>query len=168
MTKRIIGLIGLALSLLLMIGCSAEKVVESGDTVKVHYTGTLEDGSVFDSSEGRDPLEFEVGTGSLIPGFENGVYGMKVGEKKTIDIPVDQAYGQRHEELVGKIPRSQFPPDMTLEIGQTLQIPQPDGRAMNAVVAEMDDSTVTLDGNHPLAGKNLKFEIEIVEIIKKS
>jgi len=168
MSKRIIGLIGLALSLMLLIGCSAEKVVESGDTVKAHYTGTLEDGSVFDSSEGREPLEFEVGKGNIIPGFENAVYGMKTGDKKTITIPVDQAYGQRREEMVGKIPKAQFPPEMALEIGQTLQLPQPDGRAMPAVILDVDDSTVTLDANHPLAGKALIFDIEIIEIVKKT
>jgi peptidylprolyl isomerase len=168
MTKKIIGFIGLAMSLMLLIGCSTELVVDSGDTVKVNYTGKLEDGSVFDSSEGKTPLEFEVGSGSLIPGFENAVYGLKVGDKKTITIPVDQAYGPRHEEMVGKVPRAQFPEDMVLEVGRTLQLPQPDGRAMNAVISEIDDSTVTLDGNHPLAGETLIFDIEIVEIVKKS
>ncbi len=168
MTKKIIGLTGLVMSLLILIGCSTEKTIESGDTVKVNYTGKLEDGSIFDSSEGREPLEFEVGSGNLIPGFENGVYGLKVGDKKTITIPVDQAYGPKREELMGKVPRSQFPEDMVLEIGRILQLPQPDGRAVNAVVADIDDSTVTLDGNHPLAGQVLTFDIEIVEIIKKN
>lgn len=137
---------------------------KSGDTVKVHYTGTLDDGSVFDSSKGRDPLEFTVGAGQVIPGFDEAVSGMNPGESKKVKIEADSAYGQRNEELVQKVERSALPDDMELEVGVRLQAAQPDGRTMILTVVELTDDSVTLDANHPLAGEALSFEIELVEI----
>ena len=135
---------------------------QTGDKVKVHYEGTFEDGMVFDSSEGRDPLEFTLGENQVIPGFENGVVGMEPEEAKTVNIPVDEAYGPRREELVREIPRSQFPEDMNPEVGQQLQMRRPDGQAMMVIVADVAEENVTLDANHPLAGKNLAFNIKLV------
>jgi len=137
---------------------------KDGDKVKVHYTGKLEDGSVFDSSKDRDPLEFVLGSGSVIPGFDNGIKGMEVGGTKTITIPEKEAYGERRTELVTVVQKSDFPPHVTPEIGKKLQIGQPDGRVLNVAITEIDGEDVTLDANHPLAGKTLIFEIELVEI----
>ncbi|MEI6221709.1 MAG: peptidylprolyl isomerase [bacterium] len=138
--------------------------VKSGDTIKVHYTGTLNDGTVFDSSEGREPLEFFVGGGQLIAGFDDAVVGMAVGESKTITISADQAYGQHLDELVEEVDRSQFPPNLQLALGQQLQASQDDGQDFVVTVIALTDTTVTLDGNHPLAGKELTFAISVVEI----
>lgn len=137
---------------------------KSGDTVKIHYTGTLLDGSEFDSSAGRDPLEFSLGSGQVIPGFDNAVDGMAVGEKKTVVIPPDEAYGERHEQLAQQVPRSSLPEDMTPEVGMQLQSQSPDGQVMNLVVTEVADDEITVDANHPLAGLSLTFAIELVEI----
>ncbi len=136
-----------------------------GDTVKVHYTGTLEDGSVFDTSIGREPLQFTIGEGQMIPGFENGVIGMKLGESKTITIPEDQAYGPHYEELVLVISRDQLPEGMEPEVGQRLQTAQPNGQIIIVTITEVSESTVTVDANHRLAGKTLTFEIQLVEIL---
>jgi len=136
----------------------------NGDTVKVHYTGTLSDGSVFDSSEGRDPLEFQIGSGALIPGFENGVVGMTIDEKKMVNIPSDQAYGAHNEELIIKVPVSEVPENLNPEVGQSLQIQNADGQTHIVVVKEVGESEIKLDGNHPLAGKDLNFEIQLLEI----
>jgi len=137
---------------------------KSGDTVKVHYTGTLDDGTQFDSSQGRDPLEFTLGAGSVIPGFDTGVTGMSVGETKTIQIPSDQAYGPRQDQLTQEVPRSAIPADMELEQGMVLQARNPDGNTLNFTVLEFNDETVKVDGNHPLAGKDLTFALELVAI----
>ena len=137
---------------------------KSGDTVRIHYTGTLQDGSVFDSSEGRDPLEFQLGSGQVIPGFDEGVSGMEVGEKKTIEIPCDQAYGPIHPEAMQDVPRAEIPDNIPLELGTQLQMQAPDGQTMMVVVANVTDEKVTLDANHPLAGKDLTFALELVEI----
>lgn len=137
---------------------------KQGDTVKVHYTGKLDDGTVFDSSADREPLEFTIGSGQVIPGFEEGVTGVSVGKSKTINIPSDQAYGPHHEELIMVVDRSEFPEDMKPEIGDRLQVCDADGRMMIVEVTDADESSVTLDGNHPLAGKDLTFDIELVEI----
>ncbi len=137
---------------------------EDGDTVKVHYTGKLEDGTVFDTSIGGDPLQFTIGDGQLIPGFEQAVVGMRPGESKTVKIPADDAYGPYHEELVIVIDRDQFPEDLQPEIGQQLQIRQADGQIIPVTVIDVSESSVTLDANHPLAGKDLTFDIELVEI----
>jgi peptidylprolyl isomerase len=138
---------------------------QQGDTVRVHYTGTLSDGTVFDSSQGRDPLEFTLGQGKVIPGFEQAVIGMGLGESRTAQIPVNQAYGPRDERMVLEIDRQQVPEDVELEIGDQLQLRRRDGDMSVVTVTDMTESSVTLDGNHPLAGEDLTFDIELVEII---
>ena len=135
-----------------------------GDTVKVHYTGKFEDGMIFDSSIDRDPLQFIIGEGQIIPGFEEAVLGMNLNESKTVKIPADKAYGLHHEELVAVIDRSQLPADLNPQIGQQLQNRQPDGQIIVAMVTEVTESSVTLDANHPLAGMDLTFDIQLVEI----
>jgi peptidylprolyl isomerase len=147
-------------SIFLVLGCSSEPQVKDGDTVKVHYKGTLEDGSVFDSSEGREPLQFVVGSGQMIAGFDKGVVGMMVGEKKTITLSPEEAYGYPNEQNVMEVDKSNFPPDMELEEG--MQLMGPGGRPVT--VKAISDSAVTIDANHPLAGKTLTFEIELMEI----
>lgn len=137
---------------------------KSGDTVRIHYTGTLEDGTQFDSSAGRDPLEFALGGGQVIPGFDSAVDGMTVGENKSVTIPPEQAYGERHEQLVQQVPKSALPDDMKPEVGMQLQSQSPDGQVMNLVVTEVEEATITVDANHPLAGQALTFAIELVEI----
>ncbi len=137
---------------------------KSGDTVKVHYTGKLEDGTVFDTSAERDPLEFTIGSGNVIPGFENAVIGMNPGETKTEKIPCEQAYGPRHDEMIQTIERTAIPADIPVEEGQRLQVSQPGGEPLVVTVTNVTDDSVTLDGNHMLAGKDLLFEIELVEI----
>lgn len=137
---------------------------KDGDTVLVHYTGTLDDGTVFDSSADREPLEFTLGEGMVVPGFEALVRGLAVGAKKKGRIVPEDAYGERHEEMTAKVPRSQFPSDMELELGDALQLRADDGRVWNVVVTGLADETVTLDGNHPLAGQALTFEVTLVEI----
>ena len=137
---------------------------KSGDTVKIHYTGTLDDGSQFDSSAGRDPLEFTLGSGQVIPGFDNAVDGMSVGDKKSVNIPPADAYGERHDQLVQEVPHSALPEDLTPEVGMGLQAQGPDGQVMNLTVTEVGEESITVDGNHPLAGKALNFDIELVSI----
>lgn len=137
---------------------------KNGDTVKVHYTGKLENGTVFDSSEGRPPLEFKIGEKKVIPGFENGVIGMEEGQSKNITIPKDEAYGDRREELTQQISRKQIPPSIEPKVGQRLQMQQPDGQAFEVVVSALDDESVTIDANHPLAGETLHFDIKLEEI----
>lgn len=139
--------------------------VEDGNTVKVHYTGKFEDGTVFDTSADRDPLEFTIGRGQLIPGFEQAVIGMSPGESKTVNIPADEAYGQHNAEMLTEVDRSQFPADLNPEVGQQLQLNRPDGQTVVVTVASVSESTVTLDANHPLAGKDLIFDIQLVEIL---
>ncbi|WP_207492673.1 FKBP-type peptidyl-prolyl cis-trans isomerase [Aridibaculum aurantiacum] len=141
--------------------------VQSGDKVKVHYHGKLTDGSTFDSSEGREPLEFEVGSGQVIPGFDSGVTGMSVGEKKTINIPVDEAYGPKQDELVMEFPRDRFPADMVPEVGMQLNMSNGAGQNFPVVIREVQEATVLLDANHPLAGEDLVFDLELVEIVGK-
>jgi FKBP-type peptidyl-prolyl cis-trans isomerase 2 len=138
--------------------------VKDGNTVKVHYTGTLKDGSVFDTSAEREPLEFKLGEGQLIPGFEKAVIGMEEGESTKIDIPVKEAYGEAREDLIINVPKDQLPDDVEPEVGMQLQVNQPDGQPVPVRVAEITDDELTLDANHPLAGKDLSFEIEVVEI----
>ncbi|HEY9621180.1 MAG TPA: peptidylprolyl isomerase [Crinalium sp.] len=135
-----------------------------GDTVTVHYTGKLDDGTVFDSSSGRDPLQFSIGDGNLIPGFENAVIGMSPGESKTQTIPSDEAYGAHYPEMVVVVDRQQIPPDLPVGVGQQLQIQQPTGQVIPVIITDISDSEVTLDANHPLAGETLTFEIELVAI----
>lgn len=137
---------------------------KSGDTVKIHYTGTLEDGTEFDSSAGREPLEFALGGGQVIPGFDSAVDGMAVGENKTVTIPAGEAYGDRHDQLVQEVPKSALPSEMEPSVGMQLQSQSPDGQVMNLVITEVADESVTVDANHPLAGQELTFAIELVEI----
>jgi len=139
--------------------------VKTGDKVRIHYTGTLDDGSVFDSSRDRDPLEFTVGSGQIIPGLEQALPGMKVGEEKTVAIPCDLAYGAHDPNGRQAIPRDQVPHDIPLDIGTALQMQLPDGRAMAVTVSEVTEEEVVLDANHPLAGKSLTFAVEMVEIL---
>ncbi len=139
---------------------------KSGDTVKVHYTGKLEDGSEFDSSRGRDPLEFTLGEGQIIPGFENAVVGMNEGDTKTVVIPPENAYGKRHEEAVQQVPKTMIPEELRaqLQVGMQLQARDPNDQPMMLTVMEIDDETVTMDANHPLAGKDLTFDLELVKV----
>jgi peptidylprolyl isomerase len=136
-----------------------------GDTVKVHYTGKLEDGTVFDSSTDRDPLEFTIGEGLVIPGFERAVIGMNPGDSRTELIPNEQAYGPHLEEMVVVIDRQQMPAEIAPSIGQQLEVQQPSGQVIPVVITELSDEAVTLDANHPLAGEDLTFDIQLVEIV---
>jgi len=139
---------------------------EYGNTVKVHYMGKLDDGTVFDSSIDRDPLQFTLGKGQMIPGFEQAVVGMSLNESKTVTISMDQAYGPHREEMVTVIERNQIPENMQqLKVGQQLQIRQDDGQTFLVGVTLVSESSVTLDANHPLAGKDLTFDLQLVEII---
>ena len=138
---------------------------QKDDTVRVHYTGKLQDGNVFDSSIDRDPLEFQLGQGTVIPGFEAAVEGMSVGEKVSTTIPSDDAYGPRREELLIEVPRTQLPEDMNPKVGDALKIAQPDGQSAIVQVSKIGLEDVTLDANHPLAGEDLEFEIELIEIV---
>ncbi len=159
---------------------------QQGNTVRVHYTGTLEDGSVFDSSEtteqasgcgcsssgcsstadcGSEPLEFVIGEGNVIPGFENAVIGLSVGESVNVTIPADEAYGPRHEQMVAVIERSEMGSEIEPIEGQQLEVVLQDGSSMPVLVTEVTDTTVTLDANHPLAGRDLTFDIKLVEIV---
>ncbi|MEX0778834.1 MAG: peptidylprolyl isomerase [Balneolales bacterium] len=137
--------------------------VKDGDTVKVHYTGKLADGSEFDSSADKEPMEFKIGEGKLIPGFEQAVVGMNIGDKNTIKIPSAEAYGERRDDMNVSVEKEKLPEDLTPELGQQLQIQQQDGKAIPVVIADISDTHVTLDANHPLAGEDLTFEIEVVD-----
>lgn len=134
-----------------------------GYNVKVHYTGKLDDGTVFDSSVGHEPLGFAVGSGQVIAGFDEAVVGMEVGESKVVHIPVDKAYGVRNEEMVMQVPIEQVPPDLNPEIGMQVEMGGVNGEIMRVVVTEISATSITLDANPPLAGKNLTFTIELVE-----
>ena len=138
--------------------------IKEGDTVKVHYTGKTSDGNVFDSSRERDPLEFTIGQGQLIPGFEKAVVGLEAGDSQTVTIPSDEAYGEVRDDMIVNVPKEQIPSDITPEVGQQLQIQQKDGGSIGVVVTEITEQEVTLDANHPLAGKDLTFEIEVVSV----
>ncbi|HUF75125.1 MAG TPA: peptidylprolyl isomerase [Longimicrobiales bacterium] len=136
----------------------------AGDTVRVHYAGRLDDGTVFDSSEGRDPLEFTLGAGQVIPGFEKAVEGMSVGDKSTKRIPAEEAYGPRSDELVLRVERDQFPDGVTPEVGQRFQMRTDDGNTVRVTVTETKEESVEIDANHPLAGRALTFDVELVKI----
>lgn len=135
-----------------------------GDTVRMHYSGKLSDGTLFDSSEGREPMEFNLGSGEIIPGLDQAVAGMSVGEEKTVTVTPEDAYGPRDPERVQAVPRSQFPDHIPTEPGTQLQMQTQDGQSVPVMVADADESQVTLDANHPLAGQELTFEVEVVEI----
>jgi peptidylprolyl isomerase len=137
---------------------------KSGDTVSIHYTGTLDDGTEFDSSAGREPLEFTLGSGQVIAGFDDAVTGMTVGDKKSVRMEADQAYGERREELVQEVPRSALPEEIKPEEGMALQSQSPEGHVMNLVVTNVADDSITVDANHPLAGQALSFDIELMKI----
>lgn len=138
--------------------------IKQNDTVRVHYTGKLVDGQIFDSSLEREPLEFTMGQGQLIPGFEKGLLDMQVNEKKTITIPADEAYGQPRPELVQEVDKSQLPAEIKPEVGMGLVSTSPEGQEMNLLVTEVKENSIVVDGNHPLAGKDLIFDLEVVEI----
>jgi peptidylprolyl isomerase len=137
-------------------------MIEKGSKVKVHYTGKLKDNEVFDSSKDKEPLEFTVGEGQLIPGFENGVMGLNAGDKKTIELEPEQAYGPVREELVNEVPKENLPEGV--KIGSTLQAQTEQGPVMVRVV-ELNETIGTVDANHPLAGKKLIFDLEVVEVV---
>ena len=142
--------------------------VKAGDTVKVHYHGRLTDGTTFDSSNGRQPLEFKVGSGMVIKGFDDGVLGMSIGEKKTIEIPVVDAYGPEDPQMLMDFPIDRFPEDMKPEIGMQLNMSNGSGENFPVVIREIKGDLVTLDANHPLAGEDLIFDLELVDIIGAS
>lgn len=137
---------------------------KQGDKVKVHYSGSLQDGTVFDTSQGRPPLEFTIGEGEVIPGFEAAVVGMEPGDSKTVTVEPPEGYGERSRDLMVDVERARFPADMEVEVGRQIQIQQADGSPRVATIARVDEGSVTLDVNHPLAGKDLTFDIELVEI----
>jgi peptidylprolyl isomerase len=137
---------------------------KSGDTVKIHYTGTLDDGTQFDSSAGRDPLEFEVGSGQVIAGFDKAVEGMAVGDSKSVRLEPDEAYGPRHDQLVQEVDRSMLPDDLDPKEGMALQSSSPDGQVMQFMVTDVSEQSITVDAKHPLAGQALSFDIELVDI----
>jgi len=138
---------------------------QKGDTVRVHYTGTLDNGHVFDTSENRDPLEFTVGSGQVIPGFDQGVEGLEIGNSKTVTIDADDAYGPRNDDMIVTVQHSQFPDDLNPEIGLQLELRRDDGSVIPAIIIDVTDDDVKIDANHPLAGERLTFEIELVEIV---
>jgi FKBP-type peptidyl-prolyl cis-trans isomerase 2 len=137
---------------------------KDGDKVKVHYHGRLRNGETFDSSQGREPLEFTVGAGQMIKGFDDGVKGMQIGDKKTVEISADDAYGQKEEGNLIEFPKEQFPPNMDPEVGAQLMLSNDQGQQFPVVVTEIKEASVVLDANHPLAGQDLIFDIEMVEI----
>ncbi|MFW5951769.1 MAG: FKBP-type peptidyl-prolyl cis-trans isomerase [Gemmatimonadota bacterium] len=137
---------------------------QQGDTVAVHYTGKLDDGEVFDSSKERDPLEFQVGGGQVIPGFDRAVDGLEVGESREVRLEPEEAYGEPREDLVVSVERNQFPDEAEPQVGQHVQVQVAPGQSRVATIQEIGDDAITLDLNHPLAGKALNFEVELVEI----
>ncbi|WP_343672258.1 peptidylprolyl isomerase [Chitinophaga sp.] len=141
------------------------QAVKNGDTVRVHYHGRLTNGTTFDSSEGRDPLEFQVGAGMVIKGFDSGVVDMKPGDKKTLNIPVEEAYGPKNEELIMDFPKQNIPEDLNPQVGMELQMSNPQGQVFPVKVTAISSEFITLDANHPLAGEPLVFDIELVEIV---
>mgnify|MGYP003146916264 FL=1 len=138
--------------------------VKTGDTVHIHYTGTLNDGTTFDSSEGREPLTFEVGSGQIIPGLDSAIPGMTVGDKKAVNVACDDAYGQMNPAMRQDVPRADIPAEIPLEVGSRLQMQTQDGQVIPVTVAAVEEESVTLDANHPLAGEDLTFNIELVKI----
>ena len=138
--------------------------VKTGDTVRIHYTGTLLDGSTFDSSEGREPLEFEVGSGQIIPGLDSAIPGMAQGDKKTVNVPCVDAYGPVQPGMRQSVARANIPEEIPLEVGLQLQMQSPEGQVLPVTVVQIGEAEVELDANHPLAGQDLTFDIELVSI----
>lgn len=138
--------------------------VKENNTVKVHYTGKLANGQVFDTSEGREPLEFTLGQGQMIPGFENGLIDMKLNEKKTITLTKDEAFGESRPELIQEVPKNQLPPEIQPEVGMGLVSKAPDGTEHNLMIVDVKDESIIVDANHPLAGQDVVFDLEIVDI----
>ena len=155
----------LLLGAILISGCNGgSNTAQNGNIVQVHYTGTLQDGTMFDTSVGREPLEFTLGEDRMIQGFEQAVLGMKTGESKTVTIPAKDAYGPHNADMTLVVNREELPEDITPEVGQQLEMTGSDGGTIIVIITEVSDTTVTLDANHPLAGKDLTFEIELVSI----
>ena len=165
-TWNIVLLAGLLLSTMLLTGCGA-KTAKEGDTVKIEYTLKLEDGSVFDTSVGKDPFEFTIGEGQVITGFEDAVKGMKVGESKAVTLSPDEAYGDYDDSLLTVVDRTQLPEDLDPKVGDQLQATHEDGTTAMVTVIEVSDTTITVDANSALAGKTLTFELKLMEIVKK-
>lgn len=138
---------------------------KSGDTVRVHYSGRLQDGQEFDSSEGREPLEFTIGTGQIVPGVEEAVVGMNLGDERTVTVAADDAYGQRRDDMVQQIERSMLPEGMEPQIGMRLAAEGPGGSSLMLTVVDLDETSITVDANHPLAGHDLTFDLKLVEIV---
>jgi len=145
---------------------SDSQQAKDGDKIRFHYVGRLDDGQVFDSSENRDPLEFQVGEGSVIPGVEEALRDMNPGESKSVRIPAEQAYGQHREDLVAEFQKDQLPDEIEPSVGQRLQLRTHEGHAFPAEIVEVTEKTVKLDANHPLAGKALNFDLQLVEIVR--
>ncbi|MCP1714291.1 peptidylprolyl isomerase [Methanocalculus alkaliphilus] len=158
------GILILLAAFLTIAGCVGGSVAEEGDTVRVHYTGTLSDGSTFDSSVGREPLEFTIGAGEVIPGFDSAVIGMTVDETKTVTIPADEAYGQHRDDLLFTIEHELFPGEIP-EIGAQVPVSMDNGMIAQSIVTSVNETAVILDLNHPLAGEDLTFEITLVQIL---
>lgn len=144
------------------------KQVQDGDKIRVHYHGKLRSGETFDSSDGREPLEFTVGSGQVIKGFDDGVKGMQQGDKKTVEIPVGDAYGEKSQEMIIEFPKNQFPEDMKPEVGMQMTMNNGQGQSFAVTVVEVKEESVLLDANHPLAGQDLIFDLELVEIVPTS
>ena len=138
--------------------------VQNGNTVTLHYTGILNDGTQFDSSEGKEPLMFQVGSGQVIPGFNDGVIGMNIGETKTIVVPHQDAYGPKIDDAIQVVQKEKFPPDFEIRVGETVAGQTQDGHGFNAVILSEQTDTVTLDFNHPLAGEDLTFEVKLMSV----
>ena len=141
---------------------------QNGDKVRVHYHGKLRSGETFDSSQGREPLEFTVGSGQVIKGFDEGIKGMQPGDKKTLEIPVGEAYGEKSQDMIIEFPKAQFPADMSPEIGQQLMMSNGSDQSFPVTILEVKEESVILDANHPLAGQDLIFDLELVEIVPSS
>jgi peptidylprolyl isomerase len=135
-----------------------------GDSVKINFTGKLEDGSVFANTADSEPLEFKLGEGKILPSIENAVEGMEVGQSKSVKVPPEKAYGRRRDELIGEVGRDKFPENVAIKVGQQFEVPQPEGRSMVVKVVDVSEQTITIDGNHPLAGRELNFDLELLEI----
>jgi FKBP-type peptidyl-prolyl cis-trans isomerase 2 len=142
-------------------------LAKDGDMVRVHYTGTLNDGTVFDSSREREPLEFTLGCGQVIPGFDKGIVGMEISQTKSINIPAGEAYGERNDQLIINISRDELPPEIQPEIGMQLEMMHPSGQKIIVSISNFTDEYISLDGNHPLAGNDLNFDVELVSIVAK-